>query len=310
MFGIARVPPTYASAREVEIPSDMDVAALQQEIIQSLNGDGYGLSRIVTENDVDFTKAYKVYVGVDVFSLETIGHGELKAELEKVDGVFMVPVYMDDQTFLVTVSRKPPFDHESVKNVLTEDEIARQESRVGTWVIPVISTYEDAHFDYYDIAAKRTGIYDRLPLLVGGLPYFHYPVAIYPDDEGNLATMTVINPATAPWETLGIERPGEDAEFVFDYEYVKEKVNSAPPEGGDMGGVPQDASEEGTAPPPVASFPSPTEGQPQVPAGEVTTPNVPLVVAIAAAAVAVAVVAVALLFRRKSHRQGGEQGEP
>jgi hypothetical protein len=215
--------------------------------------------------------------------------------------MLIIQMYFEGDTYQAEIVKGEPLDYSKIVEGTSAEWIALQESRVGKWYVQTVGYSEGTQPDYVKVAAERTGIYDREPMLVKGLPYFHYPVAIYPNDKGRLATMTVIHSASAPWEMLGIERPSKDAEFVFDYEFVKEKVNSAPPEGGDTGEISQDTSKEDPTPPSMTPEPSdPAQTAPASPDNS----RLPVLGAILAGMVlAAAIVAIIVIRRRQAAKK-------
>jgi hypothetical protein len=232
------------------LPPDIDESALQWEIAQFINEHQYTPATGLTASDIDLLLTVKLYNGPELFSGDVLNFAVVKEQLENERYMMLIiQMYFGGDTYQAEIVKGEPVDYSKIVEGTSDEWIALQESRVGKWYVQTVGYSEGVQPDYIKVAAERTGIYDREPILVKGLPHFHYPVAIYPNDEGNLGTMTVIHPATAPWEVLGIERPSEDAEFVFDYEYIKEKVNSLPPDGGSAGEVSSDVSEVNTAPP-------------------------------------------------------------
>ncbi|MDR1015136.1 MAG: hypothetical protein LBL86_09215 [Coriobacteriales bacterium] len=340
---------SYGMEYDAGLPTDLNQEEITEQSVYEVNLWGSEIERPATAADIDLAKSFKFYNTTDIFSLQESGFEEVQQALEAGGYILEVPVYIGNDTVCVNVSKGEPLDYSKIgEELLANTEwLSLQESRVGQWYAEGSYLFEDRHLDYYAVAAERTGIYDRIPLLVGGLPYFHSPVAIYPDDEGNLGTMTVIHPATAPWEALGIERPSEDAEFVFDYGYVKEKVDSLPPEktadepaattpGGQTGQEPATTGAESpsSSPPGGPSSPSGTDAAvgpasadtpgasaPPPPGGAAQDPAPPpqdapapppalLPAAIALAAVAALAAALALCARRrKAKAPSSAQGD-
>jgi hypothetical protein len=296
----------YAEQGLAALPQDVDESALREDLVEFLNStysEELGRQTIVAD-DIDLSLTVKLYNGPELFSGDVSDFATVKEQLDNERYMMLIiQMYFGGDTYQAEVVKGEPVDYSklSEQTLANPDRLALLESRVGKWYVQTVGYGEGIQPDYMKVAAERTGIYDREPILVKGLPHFHYPVAIYPDDEGNLGTMTVIHPATAPWEVLGIKKPGEDAEFVFDFEFIKEQVNSLPPEGGGTNIASSDTSEE------TATSPSPPPGSDQEDTSEQPLPILPL--AIAAVAVVAVVVAIIVIRRRQIARRQSTESE-
>jgi hypothetical protein len=296
----------------------MDVKGLTGQVVDYLN-EAYPdeLDRQVTVEDVDFSKAFKFYIDTDIFVLPSNDYGEIRQALEEGWFMFEIPVYIGQDTFTVNVVKGRPVDYENLSDRISEERIKELESQVDQWYLQGSTYFEDTHLDYYNVTNERVDIYDQQPLLVGGLPHFHYPVALYANEDGDIGKLVPIS--AAPSSYYGFleldESTDENAPAVFDYVKIKEIIATLPP--GSSSGVlisedsndnaaVLDSSDSGT------SIPTPsqtsTTDQHQTPTDEMVSPSVPLFIAVAAVSVA-AVVAVVLLCRRKARRKDGETRE-
>ena len=218
----------YAMPYETEWPDDLDQEYISNTIVDFINQCYPNeLSREVTKDDIDFSKGYKFYVGTNIFELETNDLEEVKTEMEKGTIVYELPVNIDADTVVANIQRVPPATKTGLAMMEDPEGYA---AKVGTWDVSAIFGYfppETQFSDYYTVARDVSGIEDRVPLLVGGLPCFTRAVALYADDNGNLDKLVTISPGMVDWESLGMERQGGNR--VLDYAEVKSIVQSLPP---------------------------------------------------------------------------------
>jgi hypothetical protein len=218
----------FAMENNIQLPPDMDVGLLRIEIADKINSyeEGpFAPPRKVTKEDIDFSNIFKFYVDTDIFSVQTNSFEEMTQILEKGNCMFELIVFVDEVVYEVDLSRGLPVDKDKVKDVLTEAQIKNLESEVGKWIVPGISYFDSQteYIDYYKIAMEMADVTDKQPLLVGGLPSFHYPVALFSDENGNIGKIVPIYHNAIPWEDLGLEP--QDGDVVLDYTEIKEIVN-------------------------------------------------------------------------------------
>jgi hypothetical protein len=226
-----------ATESDLVLPADMDIDALRQEIVDDLNRrtpEGRMMpARKATLDDVDFSKAFKFYndTSWSIFDLQTNNFNEVRSALEQGSYIFEVPVYIGNDTFVFNISIGGSVSDEDRENPdLIGPGIAYLESVEGEWHISADYYFPDRHLDYYDIVCERAGIYDQRPLLVGGLPYFHSPVALFADEQGNIGKMAPIwGSRVVPWEALGL-KPQQDDDVVLDYAAAKDAIAQLPGE--------------------------------------------------------------------------------
>ena len=152
------------------------------------------LTREITPEDVDFDNAYKIYVGTNIFDLQTINYHEILSHLEDGVYVYEIPIRIGELTFIANAQLQTPIaedDYERVSALLSADALAAYEERAGTWVVSVLREYnaENPFLDYYDTAARVSGVHHARPILVGALPGFTQAVALYPDEAGNVGML-------------------------------------------------------------------------------------------------------------------------
>lgn len=160
------------------------LTVLADEIIRTTN-DLYKdkLLREITENDLDFENVFKIYIGVNIFSKDI----DLIKDIPKIFGadgyVYELPIYLDNNTVIVNISKGQPLN-ENVEFINEEcSDILNGE---GKWQVTAIKYYENKTVDYRTELKKRLGTVPEDTVLVGGLPYFRYAVALIPNTDGRI----------------------------------------------------------------------------------------------------------------------------
>jgi hypothetical protein len=222
---------------QTALPPDFDVEDVKARIVDFIGDSSlYGLSRPPTADDIDMTRIVKIYVDTDVFSLGTDDFDEVVGILEQGLCVLNIDFAIEGVAFDVEVSKGLQPSEEDIERIrelgdeYAEGMIEQVLADVGKWKVNSIGHTTEPISSIYDldIATKTSGITDREPIFVGSLPYFHYPVALYPDDEGKIGVMVPLSLGAVPWSALKMNRPSE---FVaLDYQEVKGVINSLPPE--------------------------------------------------------------------------------
>ena len=110
------------------------------------------------EKDIDFSKAYKTYVDLDIFQKEKLSEEELEKMIQESPVVWTVPVYYDEATCLVEVSKGLPLDKEN-EDDLTEEQKEQIINAEGKWTV-VSCSFEDGHVDRLE-AVSYTHLYQR-----------------------------------------------------------------------------------------------------------------------------------------------------
>jgi hypothetical protein len=150
-------------------------------------------------------------------------------------------VTLGGYTFVANVQIVTPLPEE-VLHLLTQDAIERHNNMVGTWDVSAIHVFslDDPYRSYYAIASEITGERSIKPILVGGLPGFRLPVAIYPDNVGNIGTIVPTYPSLVDWNALRLDvmdDTQDSVSFVLDYQDIRERALAIPPiEAGLSGG--------------------------------------------------------------------------
>ena len=124
-----------------------EIEKLSSEILEFVNS-GYREvydGEPAEEKDIDFSKAYKTYVDLDIFQKEKLSEEELEKMIQESPVVWTVPVYYDEATGLVEVSKGLPLDKEN-EDDLTEEQKEQIINAEGKWTV-VSCSFEDGHVD-------------------------------------------------------------------------------------------------------------------------------------------------------------------
>ena len=124
-----------------------EIEKLSSEILEFVNS-GYREvydGEPAEEKDIDFSKAYKTYVDLDIFQKEKLSEEELEKMIQESPVVWTVPVYYDEATCLVEVSKGLPLDKEN-EDDLTEEQKEQIINAEGKWTV-VSCSFEDGHVD-------------------------------------------------------------------------------------------------------------------------------------------------------------------
>jgi hypothetical protein len=232
-------------------PNDLNADIVSQLSVDAINNDFMEeLPYKLTVDDVDLSKAYKIYVDTNIFAIETNDFESLRETLDNESVfIFEVPIFLSNgDTYVANLQRNLPLSS-TASEVMTDNEITDYEANVGNWVVSVTSQYlagDSQYIDRYSIIEQESDNEGTMPIFVGGLPYFRHAVAITPDESGNIDKLIVLNPGIVLWQDLG-----KDEGTSFNYSEIKDYINSHPevidPElTGGFGGVAQDVDSSGT----------------------------------------------------------------
>ena len=124
-----------------------EIEKLSSEILEFVNSGYRGVydGEPAKEKDIDFSKAYKTYVDLDIFQKEKLSEEELEKMIQESPVVWTVPVYYDEATCLVEVSKGLPLDKEN-EDDLTEEQKEQIINAEGKWTV-VSCSFEDGHVD-------------------------------------------------------------------------------------------------------------------------------------------------------------------
>lgn len=214
-----------------------DLTVLADEIIETTN-DLFEdkLPRKVTEDDLDFSNAFKIYVGVNIFS-QDIDSIEDVPEVFGSDGyIYELPIYLDNDTVIVNIS-KGQLLNESVE--FTDEERSSVLENEGQWQVTAIKYYENETVDYQSELENMVGIVPEDTVLVGGLPYFRYAVALIPKTDGSIEGIVPLSdvPGIEKIEKLRVNTNEMKNSDMYDYHNIKQYINKLPEISGDEAGA-------------------------------------------------------------------------
>ena len=136
-------------------------------------------------SDIAFDDAYTIYVDADIIENQPDDPLELAELLEQADVVWNIPVYSNNETVIVQVSRALELD-EIDQSQLTDDEIADAAESAGKWQT-VASTLYDKNADETNItdalSEYNSGSGQYEAVLVGGEPGIQSVIAVITDGD-------------------------------------------------------------------------------------------------------------------------------
>lgn len=206
-------------------PND-DLSGLTEEIITTSN-DLFSdkLSRDITADDIDFSNAFKIYVGTNLFETDVENVAEIP-DVFGADGyIYELPIYLDGDTLIINIAKGQPLNGNAEFTDAERQEIL---DNVGKWQVTAVKYYENEIVDYKTELEAQVDTVTEDAVLVGGLPYFRYAVALLSDDEGAIQSLVPLSdvPGIEKINTLQTESVSNN---VYDYEEVKNYVNQLPP---------------------------------------------------------------------------------
>ena len=90
---------------------------------------------------------------------------------------------MDGGTLIVNIQKGQELNSNADITELERQQILAD---VGKWQCSVYSFYPNETIDYASEVESKMGIMPENMILVGGLPYFRFAVALIPDETGKL----------------------------------------------------------------------------------------------------------------------------
>lgn len=233
------------SVADADYPEITELDEEIKGIINSIREDT-NLESLPNDYKIDYTKANKIYVDTDIFSLESSKKQDVKEALEEGTYMWLLTLDIENTPYRISISKGLPFD-ESLKETLTEEEIETIKAEEGKWIVTAIEELEGKSVDYEsEIAYILEEInYESNPevILCGGLRHIRQPVALVMNNEEvelliplydleNRDTESQINHIEA--NTV------QDVDGVYLYSSIKDRVN-------DMEDPDQDSVGSGTS---------------------------------------------------------------
>lgn len=223
-----------AFAADFKGEAESELKDITDEIITTVNEvymDKIGTE--ITVDDIDFSKAFKIYVDTDVFALPTNNINDVTNTLKSGNYIYLLPITTSKGTVVVNIQKGLPLS-DNAKSVLTEREQQEILSKVGNWVVSGISFYDlgNTSYNYENSLLNEIGEIPEGTVFVGSLPVFHDVVALVPNNTGEIESLVAV--AQTPYDVSGYS-VARDNSKIFDYEQIKEYVvNEAPKENPEM----------------------------------------------------------------------------
>lgn len=145
MFSYENVKTVHAAENEEDLfltESDseyQEILGLEHEIYNCIFASYYiNPPREMRENDIDFSKAYKVYVKTDLFEHPNKSQMELNTLVSNAEYVWVLPISIGSPMRLATISKAQPL-RDGIEDSLSQEEIEKHEKEVGHWAIESIN---------------------------------------------------------------------------------------------------------------------------------------------------------------------------
>lgn len=223
-----------AFAADFSDNAESELSSISNEIVTTVN-ELYGdENNTITAADIDYNKAFKVYVDTDVFKLSTNNASELESTLESGNYIYVLPISTNNGTIVTNIQKGLPLS-DKARDVLTEEEQQEVLSKVGQWVVSSVTFYDlgDTRFDYSNSLSSKIGEIPDGTMLIGSLPIFHDVVALIPGDDGMVESLVPVTESAYETEQISTAKNGSN---VYDYQQVKEYANQLPAEDPDLAG--------------------------------------------------------------------------
>ena len=231
----------YASTNEpieIEKLSEADVdyseiIGLDEEIKQMINSirEETNAERLPNDYKIDYTKANKIYVDTDIFSLETSKKQDVKESLKEVIYMWLLTLNIENTAYQINISKGLPFN-ESLKELLTEEEVETIKAEEGKWIVVAIEILEGKSINYEatiaNILKDINYESDAEIVLCGGLKHIYQPVALVMNDEEVelLIPLYDLEIRGTEKQISGIKATAaQDVDGVYLYSRIKDAVN-------------------------------------------------------------------------------------
>ena len=168
------------------IPSNEDeyqeILSMKDDVLYHINYGGARteLSRDVEADEIEMERAYKVYANSELLKAKNIKHS-----LESSHYIWQIPVYTDDSTVLVDITKVT-----SIPDDIPEDAKEMLEDDLNRWTVGATYIYKAEIMDYdstviTSLAEAGYSSDEYSYEIVSGIPGIRYPVAIIFDAEEN-----------------------------------------------------------------------------------------------------------------------------
>lgn len=187
----------------------------------------------VSVEELVFEDAVKVYTDTDLFSNEKVTNQMMQKYVSTANYVWLIPVYREQSTIMVTVSKGAAVSSEA-RAILDEADIAMLEENVGKWIVPE-ATVEEGKVNYKE-ALKQSLIKENVTsgtiYFMGGTKGFGQLIGVVCQDSDS-CKIVLMSDVLKMLQNSGTEDMGVD---VFSFENLKQNVPSSL-DGEEMGGI-------------------------------------------------------------------------
>ena len=208
------------SARGNEKEQINELKGLTDEILETVNA-SYGMkydSNRAGEEDVNFEKAYKVYVDINLLQDSEVTEAELESMLADAPEVWCVPIYYSDVTAIVEISKGLPLNPEA-ESILTPEQKQEIIDNEGKWIVSRYTFYEGT-LDYNQkikdiLSESKVSVDLNKCVLLGGIPGIQ-KVVVAVIEDGYLTKMLLPgSTSTVPTQTKATSGFNENQVYSY-----------------------------------------------------------------------------------------------
>ena len=216
-----------AFASDLSSNVENEVMDISDEIVTVVNEIYKNRDIKVTAEDIDYSKAYKVYVDTNIFKLSTNKADKIKEILETGNYIYLLPIDVSDGTIVVNLQKGLPLSENS-KKVLSLEEQQEVLDNVGKWIVSSVHFYENGNlnFDYERKLKSLIGVIPEDTMLVGSLPIFEDVVALIPNKDGIIESIVPLSTLTKEKDLINYSIKNNS--YIYSYKQIKEIANDLP----------------------------------------------------------------------------------
>ncbi|WP_151409846.1 hypothetical protein [Anaerococcus sp. Marseille-P9784] len=216
-----------AFASDLSSNVENEVMDISDEIVTVVNETYENRDIKVTAEDIDYSKAYKVYVDTNIFKLSTNKADKIKETLETGNYIYLLPIDVSDGTIVVNLQKGLPLSENS-KKVLSLEEQQEVLDNVGKWIVSSVHFYENGNlnFDYEKKLKSLIGVIPEDTMLVGSLPIFEDVVALIPNEDGIIESIVPLSTLTKEKDLINYSTKNNS--YIYSYKQIKEIANDLP----------------------------------------------------------------------------------
>lgn len=224
-----------AFASDLSSNVENEVMDISDEIVTVVNEIYENRDIKVTAEDIDYSKAYKVYVDTNIFRLSTNKADKIKETLETGNYIYLLPIDVSDGTIVVNLQKGLPLSENS-KKVLSLEEQQEVLDNVGKWIVSSVYFYENGNFnfDYERKLKSLIGVIPEDTMLVGSLPIFEDVVALIPNEDGIIESIVPLSTSTKEKDLINYSTKNNS--YIYSYKQIKEIANDLPDEDPNIAG--------------------------------------------------------------------------